>query len=292
MAGPGGGGRGGGGGRSGGFSGGSRGGFSGGSFRPVHHTGGYHRGGWHHHSSHSGGGCLSYVIFLIILALVFLPDMTSSGTFGSAGRYNENAYQDYVNGQYEEAFGSSTAYEDNLLISVLVDDDHYSYYYIAWVGDHVATEINHMLGGNDTALGQIMESCINQSSYKYSLDSNLAQAVELLGEQVGQLGLNDSFTCSENHIQVKSRLINDSNLELTNATVNDALAAFTEKTGIPIVIVVEDMDDVFSRSLPIGPIVLGVVVTALVIVAIVKVVGSIRRKRRVEPYQSFDDQYQ
>lgn len=252
-------------------------------------------GGWHHRSyHHGGGGCLQGLIVLILLFLFIGANMFSTGPLGTGG-YSEEVFQDYADAQYAKAFGSSSAYEDNLLISVLVDEDHYSYYYIAWVGDHIATDINHMLGGDGTILGQAMESCINQASYKYSLDSNLAQVMEILTEEVEALGLETSFSCSEDHIQVESLLKNDSDLDMTEDTVNSALAAFTQKTGIPVVMVVEDMTDVFNRDMPVSVIALLVVLGLGAVFAIVMVVRAILRRRggneQQHPYHSFDDQY-
>lgn len=203
-----------------------------------------------------GGGCLSGLLNMLltpIILILFLVMLFASFRNGVevtvSDTYSEEKFQDYANSQYAAEFGNSSAYEDNLLITVLVDEEEcYEFYYIAWVGDHIATDINHMLGNNDTALGQAMNACINATSYKYSLDSNLAQAMEMMTRQIQTLNLPSSFTCSENHAQISSHLTNHSNLEMTESTVNDALANFTETTGIPVVIVVEDMDAVFGRS--------------------------------------------
>lgn len=240
MAGPGGGGRAGGGGR--GFSGGSRGGgFHGGGFHGGHAPVGgmYPRRG-------SGGCCGGFLGMLVLPLFVIFMVIYLLIPGCSTNSYDEEKFQDYANEQYQAEFGASDAYEDNLLITVLVDEkEYYSYYYIAWVGDHVDTQINHMLGNNDTELGQAMEACISETSYKYSLDSGLAQVMETMTEKIRALNLESSFTCSENHAQVKSHLTNHSDVEMTEDTVNRALEAFTEATGIPVVIVVEDMNKVF-----------------------------------------------
>ena len=236
MAGPGGGGHSGGGGR---------GGFSGGGF-----SGGHHHvpvgGGWHHHSRRHirvGGGCcgsiFSGAITLLILVLWIFGAVFSDG-------YDEEKFQDFANSQYEAEFGRSSAYEDNLLITVLVNEDYYNYYYIAWVGDHIDYEINCLMGNNDTALGQAMENSISSSSYKYSLDSDLAHVMQTMTRKVQELRLESSFTCAENHGGIRSHVTNLANIELTESTINGALEEFTDATGIPVVIVVEDMTDVFG----------------------------------------------
>lgn len=190
-----------------------------------------------------------FILFLVIY--IMLPAGNTEITFNDSDGYNEELFQDYTNSQYEKEFGSSDAYEDNLLITVLVEDEeYYNFYYIAWVGDHIDTEINWMMGDNDTELGRAMTSSISETNYKYSLDSDLAAVMKTMTEEIQALGLESSFICDEDHAQVKSHLTNHTSLDMTEETVNDALTAFTDATGIPVVIVVEDMDDVFGSTKP------------------------------------------
>ena len=263
---------------------------------------------------YGGGGCLGGllsmifgpIIFIFVL-LFFLSGFLSSGVdVQVVGSYDENTFQDYANTQYEEAFGHSSAYEDNLLIAVLVEDEYYyDYYYIAWVGDHIATDINYMLCSNDTELGRAMDANINMSSYKYSLDSNLAQVIYEMTDEITALGLESSYRCTEDHIQVASRLINHSTLDLTASTVNEALTAFTDATGIPIVIVVEDMDDVFSTTTRYDAPVSnnsGSFLAVIGIAAVVIIIFFVKKNKRVKydgvpenehqnnRYSDFDDQ--
>ncbi len=260
MPGPGGGARGGGGSRGGGSFGGGGfhpGGHRGGFGTGPHHGGGFYRphfgGGWYHRPRHYGGrgGCLSGIIILFIFGFIFFSSLNESVNVITQqppvnSIYNENTFQDYANEQYKKEFGNSTAYEDNILLVFLTEDEnYYDYYYIAWVGDHIATDINYMLGNENTELGKAISSSINTSSYKYSLDTNLAQIIENLKNQIGSENINNSFLCDETHIQVDSHLTNKTSIEMTEETVNTALKSFTDATGIPIVIVVDDIDDVF-----------------------------------------------
>lgn len=259
--------------------------------------GGPPMGGWGHRPRRYRGGCcggvFGSVVMIILFVLVLLVSLFSS-VFGNARMssqggsvsYDEEKFQDYADSQYAAEFSGSTAYEDNLLIVFLVDEDNYSYHYIAWVGDHVATDINYMMGNEQTELGRAMSACINASSYKYSLDSNLAQVMETMTEEIQALGLESGFKCTEDHTQVQSHLTNHSALELNETTVNDALTAFTGATGIPAVIVVEDAQDVFGGTSS-GNSALTVVVLAIVIVAAVVLVGNLIRRRREEE-QDYD----
>ncbi len=310
MPGPGGGGHGGGGGR-GGAGGGFGGGHHGGGFGGGYHHGGPHMG-HHRHYMRRRGGCFGglfssfFAIILVIILIIggafsFVGSSFSAITQGGVVSYNEETFEDYTDAQYAAEFGSSSAYEDNLLITFLVDEDYYSYYYIAWVGDHIATDINYMLGSNNTELGRAMSSCINESNYKYSLDSNLAQVINTMSNHITALELESSFTCSEEHEQVTSHLTNHSSMSLTEATVNDALTGFTEATGIPVVIVVEDMEDVFGKSIPISAIITALLTVAVVILVIVLVVNAFRRRRNQDGddayngngrrYSDYDDRY-
>lgn len=293
MAGPGGGSRGGGGGRGGSFGGGG-GGFGGsGGFGPGMHHGGYHRGprfgfGWFPGGYYGGGGCLGalmgpiiVLLFLIMFFFSFLGSAITAVRQGGIVTYDENKFQDYADVCYAEEFGNSDAYEDHLLIAVLVDPEACSeFYYIAWVGDHIDTSINNMLGGNETELGRAMLANVNESSYKYSLDANLAAVMETMTAKIKALGLGSSFKCSESHGSVPSHLTNKSSLPLTASTVETALAQFTEETGISVVIVVDEMEDVFGRTMPISyvlPLVIIVGVMGLIIYNMVR-----NRRRREE----------
>lgn len=254
-----------GGGPRGGF-GGPMGGPHGGFGGPMGGPRGFWGPRWHRGPRYygGGGGCLSGIIgtiFSLVIVVVIVISLFGTMVGSCAARfggsktqrenhaveisYDEEALQDFADAQYKAEFKKSTAYEDNLLLVFLISEDYYEYSYIAWVGDHIATDINYLFGNEETELGQAMENCINTNSYKYSLDSNLAQVVESMEKEITSQGLASSFKCEEQHAQVESHLTNKTKLSLTEDTVNDALQQFTETTGIPLVIVVEDMDQVF-----------------------------------------------
>ncbi len=316
MAGPGGGSRGGGarGGSFGGSRGGSFGGARGGSF-------GGHRGGFgprppvhHHHMphvyyggfsprryyNHGGGGCLG-AIFAPVIIVIFVTMMLFSMFTGSVNitfndefsNYDEATFQAYADSQYNKAFGSSSAYEDNILIVFLTNENADDYYYIAWVGDHIEREINYMFGNNETELGHALYSNVNMAGYWYSLDMNLAGAVDMMTENVLSLGLESSFTCNEAH-SASSKLINYTELSLTEETVNALLETFTEVTGIPMCIVVEDYNDVFPKAAvaerqfsPLLLVFIGLVIFVVIFV-IVKMKKDGKENRADKP---FEDEY-
>lgn len=239
-------------------------------------------------------------ILILVLVVTSIISMAGSGisslSQGGNVQYNEEALQDYADGQYAALFGSE-AYEDNLLIVFLTHEDHYSYSYIAWVGDHVVSDISNLMGNEYTELGRAMEQCINASNYKYSLDANLAQVMETLTQRVQGMNLQSSFSCQENTGQISPGLRNYSALSLTEATVNDAIGDFTAVTGIPTAIVVEDMEAVFEKTLPMESIFVLAVLGIGAVVAIVLIVRRVRRRDQQQGdddrrYRNFDDRYQ
>lgn len=317
----GGGGRGGsfGGGRSGGFSGG-RGGFSGGrgGFSGGHvgfHGGGYpppppppYRGGWGFRGRrHYSGGCLAplltpfiLILFLILFSFTMCRSVSDVQVVPESG-YNEERFQDYANDQYAALFSGTEDYEDNLLLAVVTTEGHSEFYYIAWVGDHVDSRISNLLGDNNTLLGQTMLSCVSESNYKYSLDSNLAQALDTMTTEIQSLGLGGALTCGNSSGTAAFKNLTD--LPMTEATVMDAAERFAQATGISLAVVVDSYENVFGHTVQVTStgtgltrtVSIGIILLALVIVAvIIAVTASKKRQNREDSYRNyhdFDDQY-
>ncbi len=298
MAGPGGGARGG------GFSGGggrSGGGFgSGGGFR------GGHGGGYHHHHHHHGGfwffgprryyggGCLGGImglflapIIIVVIAAILLfasvGSAFSSIANGGSIVYDEAKLQDYANTEYYSQFGSYGGEEDNILIVFLVDDEAVEFTCIAWVGDNVKSEINNMFGAEGTKFGNAVLSSINQNYYAYSLDSNLADVMEKMTGHVTSLGLSSSFkNPKEVSPRPESKLTNKTTLDLTESTVNDKLAEFTEATGIPVAITVDTMENVFGKTILTGDLIMVILAVGLIGLAIFLIVKNIMDAKRAK----------
>lgn len=317
MAGPGGGSRGGGfggGSRGGGFGGGHGGGFGGGSrgggFGGPYHRGprfgyGYYRrprffGFGPRYYGYGGGGCLGGLLGALMAPIILLlvVGVMMFGIVGSALAnvanggiisYDERTFQDYANTEYYKAFGNSGATEDNILIVVLTNEETDGYYCIAWVGDNVQDKITLMFGDETTAFGQSMIASV-PDMYAYSLDANLALVMNTMSEKIENLGLLSSFKKEYSHeSSPESHLVNYTDLALTEETVNDALVSFTETTGIPAVIVVEDMEEVFGKTLPMGDVVILVVLAVLAVVAIVSIVRTVKNRSKFKQGNPEDD---
>ncbi len=279
------------GGFGGGFGGGYHGGFGGPPRRGYYYGRPFYGGFWGpRRYYYGGGGCLGGLLGLILVPVIMIL-MAAVMLFATVGtafsdvrsggsvRYDENTFQDYADAQYRAEFGTSTAYEDNILLVVLADEDYYDYHYIAWVGDHIQTDINKLFGNERTEFGRAMEANVNVNSYKYSLDSNLAQVVEQMTAVIEEKNLESSFKCQEEHNQVASHVTNKTDLDITEETVNLALTEFTETTGISIVLVVDDAEDVFGKTIDSSSIFIVLISVVMIGVAIYLIVKSIRQKR-------------
>ncbi len=163
------------------------------------------------------------------------------------GYYDEELLQDYADEQYAKAFGHLKTYEDNLLLLVVTEEDNASFSWMAWVGDHITSDARALFGGEETMLGEVLLECVNESNYKYSLDSNLVDAVKRMTTEIKHLNLESVYDCTEERAAFDSHLVNNTELPMTEETVDDALVYFTEQTGIPGVIVVVDAAEVFGK---------------------------------------------
>ena len=279
--------------------GGSRGGGGhfggGGGFRGGGHHGGYHGGGYYggyyprrfggFWGFGYGGGCMSVLLmpFILIVCAAIVLFGILGGAFGSIAEggitdYEEIEFQQYADAEYAKAFGSSTAYEDNILLVVLTNEDADEVYYIAWVGDHIKSDIRNMFGNEYTELGSAIEQSINVNGYWYSLDTDLAAVVDKMADYIEYEGLSSSFTCNENHNQVEPSLINYGEFELSETAVETALRDFTDRTGITLSIVVNDMDEVFGLNY--SSMIIGIIlVVVLVGAAVFFVIKGIRNRR-------------
>lgn len=235
-----------------------------------------------------GGGCLSALlapIICLVLAVVVLISVVVSGvgSLASGGEvvYDENSMQDYANEQYAAIYDpSSKTYEDNVLIVFLTNEDGQGYYCIGWVGDNVKRAVSDLYGNEYTALGRAMQSSVNQTSYRYSLGSNLASVTEQLQTAVEALGLESVYSTvkAETHPAGKVYNKSSSDIQFNPETVDAALQGFTEATDITMSIVVADSADVFGKTLDAGAIVALIVCIALIVFAVVSIVKYFRHR--------------
>ena len=213
MPGPGGGSRGGGfggggsrggggfGGGHGGFGGGRPGGFGGPHHHPPHHHHGpIFYGGWYPRRRYyyGGGGCLGgligalmapilMLVFVGIFAMMMFGSVVTDIQRGGNVVYDEAAFQDYADMRYAEEFGDSTAYEDNLMLVFLVNEQSDEYYTIAWCGYNINSRITDLFGNEYTDYGHVVQSAI-PAYYEHSLSQNLASIVDNMAARIERLG--------------------------------------------------------------------------------------------------------
>ena len=224
------------------------------------------------------------IIVLMVVCLMLFGIIGSAITNvanGGVVNYDEITFEEYADEQYAKAFGSSSVYESNLLIVFLTNEEADGYYCIAWVGDNIHADINAMFGDETTEFGRAIIGSVNSEYYGYSLDSNLASVMETMAQKIEALGLESSFKPGKTYdASQKSYVVNETDLSLTAETVNDALTAFTEQTQIPVVIVVDTMENVFGKTLPWSDIFIVFVLLVIAIVAIYQIVRAVRNRKQ------------
>ncbi len=221
------------------------------------------------------------MLFMVVLVLIgSIGSAVANVANGGIISYNEETFQRYADTEYAKAFDTTTAYENNLLLVLLTNEECDGYYAIAWVGDNVETEINVMFGDETTEFGRVVQGSINGEYYAYSLDSNLATVMDKMAGKIEALGLEDPFKRPiEETAPIASHMVNYTDLQLTPNTVNTALEDFTARTDIPVVIVVDTMENVFGKTMPIGDIVLIVVMLGLAALSIYLIVKAVRNRK-------------
>ena len=223
-------------------------------------------------------------IVLILVAVIVLAAVVGSAVSNVANggiiSYDEAVFQQYADDQYAAAFSSYSNYENNLLIVFLANEEADGYYAIAWIGDNVQQDINYMFGDEGTTFGRVVQGAINREYYAYSLDSNLASVMYQMGTRIEALGLESSFrTQKPSENSPTSHLVNRSSLSMTEETVNEALEDFTERTDIPAVIVVDTMENVFGKTLPVGDIIVVAITLIVIGVGIYLIVRRVKQSK-------------
>ena len=104
-----------------------------------------------------------------------------------------------------------------------------------------------------------------------------------MADYVESKGLSDSFSCNEEHVQVDSKLINYGEYDISEEIVNSALHDFTERTGITMSIVVNDVSEVFDTNY--SQMIWGIITILLLLgFAVFLIVRGVRRRRLSSGY--------
>ncbi len=223
------------------------------------------------------------IILLIVGVMLFgyVGQVMTNLANGGVISYNEATFQQYADNQYAQEFGSSAkTYEDNVLIVFLTNEEYDGYYCIAWVGNNVNYGINKMFGDQTTAFGKAMISSINSEYYEFSLSANLAMAMNSMTDSITGLNLESSFIHNPvSQSTITPHVTNKTPLNINEDTVNTALEEFTAETGITAVIVVDTMENVFGKYMPVSDIIFLVIMGVAIIFAIVLIVKAVKNRK-------------
>ena len=220
------------------------------------------------------------LLMVAMLAVGFLGDAMANIRNGGSIVYDEETFQDYVNAHYYREFENSTSIEANMMFFILTSENYDGFYKIAWVGDDIRYEVRDMFGKENTEFAETALDTINTEMYKYSLDTDIAALAKKMADMVVakefSSNLNEEKTPSSG---VTSHLVNASNVQLTEQTVNEGLQYFEDKTDIPLVVVVDEAEDVFGITPPTGDYILIAIFAGLIVLAIVLIVKAVRARK-------------
>ena len=281
----------GGGSRGGGFGGGG-GGFGGGHRGPRYGGFGFYPGFGFGPRFYGGGGCLGGLLGmllapLILLLVVVLILVGTIGTTisnvanGGTISYNEQVFQDYTLDQYEAEFGTSKQYESNLLIVLLTNEETDGYYAIGLSGYYVQDPVADLFGNERSAFGRVVRNSINTENYRNTLSGDLMSMVSRLTREVEAVQTGDTAlkTGKTSDTSISSHVTDYTGLVRDKAYVDEALAEFTAATDVPVVIVVEDMETVFGKTLPLSTIFTFILLIVVAVIAVVWIVKTVKKNK-------------
>lgn len=247
-------------------------------YRPYY--GGYYGGGLF-------GGLFALLMLPIILVLVAAVMLLSSvGTAfsavanGGVVQFNETKFEEFAGAEYASAFGTN---ENNILLVVSVPEDYEEAMdFITYRGDYLNQYILDATAGQGSAIDSIVKNTVPKK-YDNAMTQALAGVTEKLAYHIEGLNLKSSFRYdTQPDPNAESYLVNKSQLEINETTVNLALNYFTETTDVPMVIVVADAEDIFGRTIPLGAWVTIIIALALIGIAVWLFVRNLLDKRQAK----------
>lgn len=222
-----------------------------------------------------------YVAFLLIgvFYVMVVGVETTADVFGvllgKGAIYDEAYIQEYLEEERARLFADAPT-DDQVLIVILVSSDYSEYHYAVSVGDHVAPEIAGLYRGEDQTLGSVLKNSITRGSFEKTLNNDLKSVIKSMNYRMSEVR-NESptgrlYTCDRT--QETYRLLeNHTELKLGGRNLDRALAG----AGLPTVIVVEDMRDVYGYHVPLKELFIAIT-TLLAIAGIVLLIVYLIRK--------------
>ena len=193
--------------------------------------------------------------FSILLFILFLIPTIKVCRDGGNIVYNDSAAVSYRDTQYAKYF-DSTNKQNGLLIVYLIDDvnsKYDQYLCISKVGENVVDKIRNEFGIEGSSFGKSVLKEIDKY-YEETFGDDIIAVMNTMSKEITDHGLVSSFKDTSLPADISvSRVINHTPLAISNDMINDALDDFSEETGLPVVIVIDSLDNVFDRQLPFRP---------------------------------------
>lgn len=234
---------------------------------------------------HGGFFALFFLPILILsIAAIFLLtsviQLISVLAQGGVVTYDSSKFRDYALTQYEAQFDASSAgYEDNLLIVFSTVEGYDEYRVQAMIGNNIIDGITYMFD-DGAEFSRALEKHLLADDYSTSLDRCLYSAIDSITQSAQNYP--SSFLKEQTVDHRSSAVINrDENLKgFTGEYTQAALDAFTEETGIPVVLIIEDEEDIFGRGVPAYVIVSGLISLGFCIFGTVWIVKAVKAKKQ------------
>ncbi len=285
-----------------GFSGsggrGAGGGFGSGGGGSYHHHHHHYGGGFFFfpwHRPYYGGGLFSLLflpIIILVFALIFLVSsivtLISVVSQGGIVIYDPVVFDNKATAAYEQYFDpKSETYEDNLLIYFSTEEGYTEYHGIGIVGNNLQREILYMFdegGSFEVALS----NAFTAKNYDKSFDRNMYDVLTDLKIEASEL--NSVFVDKPQEGAVKDPVlfVGDKNLTdfktdaegyTTEGYTYRGLKEFTEATGINVVMIIDDAESIFGRTIPPSIIISGVISLGICIFAGVWIYKSVKASK-------------
>lgn len=225
------------------------------------------------------------ILILIIAAIFLISSIVSLVSIVSQGgvvTYDSAKFRDYALTQYDAQFDPTSAgYEDNILIVFSTVEGYDEYHVQAMIGNNIIDGITYMFDSGKE-FDRALTKHLLADDYSTSLDRCLYSAIDDLTQYASSYSSSFLKAPAAGTEHKSSRVINmdEALTGFSGEYTQTALDAFTEETGISVVLIIEDEEDIFGRSVPAYVIVSGVISLGICIFAGVWIFKAIKAKKQ------------
>ncbi|GEM_PF-5860098 len=246
--------------------GGGGGGFGGGSHSGSHGTshGSTNRGTYHGYPAYhvwgyggmrrTRGLCTLFaplavftVLTLVFLFLFLVNVFHVGGISAKNVSLNEDVIEEYADKYYYEAFGSLDDTEDEILLIFLVNQTRDGYFCITWVGDHIAAAVDNAFGDEE---GSTYFYAVTQNvsdNFGKTLEDDIADVVNAMQSSVTAVSSSYLRKGCAGDKDFAPVVFNLTDIP-SSKSLRTAMQAFTEITGIPLAVVIDEEGEVVRES--------------------------------------------